>query len=163
MPNPRWKHLDRTPPRPAEAPAKPAPVPSSPPEVAGAAAFLDAQEALSTNPLRAARRFGDALEAFRKLPLSGMRTDLMTASFIAQAVAFLAGGALDAAQLAYTQLRTEELPAAAREFARRLFEIADELREVGEEERREALAELIQFVERIRPEGRLNLAFLLAQ
>lgn len=162
MPNPRWKHLDRTPLQPAEAqPYKPSPAPQSPPEVTGATAFLHGQQALAAQPLQAARLFGEALEAFRALPLSGIRTNLLTAAFIAQAVAFLAAGALDAAQLAYTRLRSEDLPPAVQDFSRRLFEIAGELGEVTAEERQEALAELIQLVERIEPEGSLDLRVFL--
>ena len=157
MPNPRWKHLDRTPRKPSEPPAKPAASPQAVPEVAGAAAFLQGQQALAAQPLQAARLFGEALEAFRALPPSGIRTDLLTAAFIAQAVAFLAGGAFDAAQLAYTRLRTEPLPKAAQDFAYRLFQVSDELREVTPQERQEALTELIQLVVRIEPEGRLDL------
>jgi hypothetical protein len=162
MPNPRWKHLDRTLPKASESPTKAAPASQAPPEVTGAAAFLQGQQTLAAQPLHAARHFGEALEAFRALPPSGIRTDLLTAAFIAQSVAFLAGGAFDSAQLAYTRLRTEPLPKAAQDFAHRLFQIADELRELPPEERHEALTELIQLVERIEPEGRFDFEYFLA-
>jgi hypothetical protein len=157
----RWKHLDRTPPEPAKGRAETAAASQPPPEFVGAIAFLQGQQTIRGDPLPAGRFFGEAIEAFRSLPRSSIRADLITAGFIAQAVAFLAGGAFDAAQLAYSRLGAEDLSEAAREFARRLFELAGELRQVSPEECREAMAELIDLVERIEPEGRLDLALFL--
>jgi hypothetical protein len=164
MPKPRWKHLDRTRPIAPDLLARPEPVPGSTPEaekpdLAGAAAFLQGQQALRSDPLLAARCFGEALERFRSLRAPGVRAEMLTASYIAQAIAFLAGGALDAAQLSYSRLREEQLPPAAVEFARGLFELAGELRGLEEAERREAVSELISLVEGLQPDAGLDIRF----
>jgi hypothetical protein len=143
----RWKDLDRGPsPAAAESPDT-APGGQSPSLGSAEEAWRSGQALLRESPAAAARRFEAAREL---LPPSPGRAEQVAACYIAQAVAYLSAGALDAAQLSFTRLRGEALPPAAGEFARGLFELAQELRHLDPAERREALEPLLELVLGIR-------------
>lgn len=148
----RWKDLDRAPlpasKEAAEGVPPPARAPSPAPSLEAAdEAWRAGQLLLPGDPAAAALRFE---EAGRLLPPSPARAEQLAACYIGQAVAHLAAGSFDAAQLSFSRRREEALPPAAAEFARGLYELAQELRRAGGEERREAVEPLVDLVLGIR-------------
>lgn len=117
-------------------------------ELSAASLWLEGQHLLrDRRPREAARLFAEAGERFLSASPPELVEDRLLASFVGQAISYLVAGELEAAQLAYSRLaRRGVVPEAVTQFARQLYELADEARALPEAERREALGPLAELV-----------------
>ncbi|HTE20751.1 MAG TPA: hypothetical protein VK689_20490, partial [Armatimonadota bacterium] len=121
-------------------------------ELNGAVAWLRAQQQLRDRDAHAAvADFFSAAHFFTEaspLPVLGER---IAACYVGLAISHLLTGMLDAAQGDFSRLAGRgSMPQPMLQFARQVYEIADAMRDLSPDERREALAPLAELVLRAR-------------